>query len=363
MIRLAMLILLSVFFIATSYAEPTEDDFAEAWQDYAEARRKGNKSRTLKLSRRVLDIGQSLLADDDPRMPVLMGNYARALSHSGKREEAAAQYAAALARAESVYAADSDELLTFLQALAREGTGTAESDAYYQRALAIRESISGRDSVAYVQLNFERAVSRFTAPGEIAKKKQLDMALQSYRDDGETDSTNLAYALYQRGRVETSQKSQQSYLEEALGLVSEDSPAGRFTSIEARKILIRLYDARGDSERATEHLISVGQLQGNSGEDYLPVMRAAPRYPMKYLRTGTSGHVDLEFSVDELGYVRNPVAVAVVKAGVPAKSVKSEFADAAIDAVRQFRYAPRFEGGEPIVTDGVQTRISFKIER
>ena len=66
------------------------------------------------------------------------------------------------------------------------------------------------------------------------------------------------------------------------------------------------------------------------------------------------GWVQTEFDVDESGFVRD--ARVVESAG------GDGFEAAALDAVRGFRYAPKFVDGEAVAVQGVRNLIKFEIK-
>ena len=48
---------------------------------------------------------------------------------------------------------------------------------------------------------------------------------------------------------------------------------------------------------------------------------------------------------------------------IPYENLRKSFEKEALAAVERFRYAPRFEDGEPVAVEGVKTRITFEIRR
>lgn len=88
--------------------------------------------------------------------------------------------------------------------------------------------------------------------------------------------------------------------------------------------------------------------------DYLPIVKVAPVYPRRAQSRGIEGYVILEFTVTKSGRVSDP---RVVEAEPP-----SIFNNAAIEAVKKFKYKPRIVNGEPIEVPGVMHRITFQLE-
>jgi TonB family protein len=83
-----------------------------------------------------------------------------------------------------------------------------------------------------------------------------------------------------------------------------------------------------------------------------PLYTKDPVVPPEVAQAGLTGEVTLEFAVDEQGYVVDPrVASSTAEALNPA----------ALDMIRQFRYAPRFVDGKLVLTDGVDYTIRFGV--
>jgi protein TonB len=94
-------------------------------------------------------------------------------------------------------------------------------------------------------------------------------------------------------------------------------------------------------------------LESGDGE-YLPIVKVSPVYPRRALQRGIQGYVIVEFTVNEIGAVVNPVVVEAEPQGI--------FEQAAMDAAKKFKYKPRVVNGEPTSVAGVQNRISFVID-
>ncbi len=79
-----------------------------------------------------------------------------------------------------------------------------------------------------------------------------------------------------------------------------------------------------------------------------------PIYPGRQLARGIEGYVDLRFDVTEYGATQNIQVMSSEPVGV--------FDDAAVKAVKRWRYRPRMEEGVPVSSQNIQERIRFQIE-
>src|SRR5688572_21773340 len=85
-----------------------------------------------------------------------------------------------------------------------------------------------------------------------------------------------------------------------------------------------------------------------------PIERTNPAYPTRSLQYGNEGWVMLSFVVTETGEVEE--AMIEDSSGVEA------FEQAALDAIRRWRYTPATVNGEPVAQSMVKTRITFALE-
>ena len=98
-----------------------------------------------------------------------------------------------------------------------------------------------------------------------------------------------------------------------------------------------------------------GGLALDSGDgEYLPQLRVAAVYPRRAQQRGIEGYVDVEFTVTSIGAVRDPVVLRAEPEGI--------FENAAIEAVKKWKYKPRVVNGEAMEVSGVQTRVTFEID-
>ena len=108
------------------------------------------------------------------------------------------------------------------------------------------------------------------------------------------------------------------------------------------------------SDAATEHCLAIGaENMMSPDQDYQPLFRVAPEYPVQLLSRLEEGYVNLAVTVDANGFVQDPVPID--------RQGNSAFERAATKAVERFRYAPQFKKGEPVAVNDVRTLFSFKI--
>ena len=121
----------------------------------------------------------------------------------------------------------------------------------------------------------------------------------------------------------------------------------------ARASLVYAYEKIGDSDSATEHCIAIGSMKPwEENIEQTPLFRLAPRYPVDRARKRAEGLVRLSFVIDEQGFVKDP-EVIMSQGG-------STFEKSALNALKQWRYAPKFENGKPVAAEA-KVQLDFKM--
>ena len=104
----------------------------------------------------------------------------------------------------------------------------------------------------------------------------------------------------------------------------------------------------------TKHCRAIGAAKAfDANQEQRPLFRKAPEYPLQARRAGKEGEVVLRYTLDDQGFVEDP-AVLDVKGG-------NIFSRAAIKALKQWRFAPRFIDGKPVATPELKHRITFEL--
>jgi protein TonB len=105
-----------------------------------------------------------------------------------------------------------------------------------------------------------------------------------------------------------------------------------------------------------------------SDGEYLPILKVQPSYPQKALERGQIGWVVVEFTVDEIGRVIDPIVidncVMILTRSTTACFDKPgrAFDRSALKAAAKFKYKPKILDGEAIATAGVRNMITFTLD-
>ena len=106
-----------------------------------------------------------------------------------------------------------------------------------------------------------------------------------------------------------------------------------------------------------------------SDGEYLPILKVQPVYPIRALQKELVGWVLVEFTVNEIGKVINPIVVDHCVEVWGLSSIEpcydrpgKIFDKPALAAASRFKYKPRVIDGQAIATAGVRNMISFVLD-
>jgi protein TonB len=85
----------------------------------------------------------------------------------------------------------------------------------------------------------------------------------------------------------------------------------------------------------------------------VPLMRINPEYPLRARQDRVEGFVVVNFDIDPKGQVQNAHVVAAKPRGV--------FEQAALRAIRKWKYRPTIEGGKAVWERGQAVRMPFRL--
>ncbi len=280
-----------------------------------------------------------------------------------RAERGAALIARVLAVLEESYGEDSPELVPVIVLLAdargRHYDSMPQANLY-DRALRLVARQHGKKSVQYAELEKKagRAILQFSHDYKLARK-HLETAYKTYRKLLGPSDPSTAYAALPLANLEfwdEEYRRAQDYLLAALVGLGEPDAETSVAHIYTRSMLVRAYELDGKSDRATEHCVAVGRLVASLPEqEYKPIFLGSGLiYPPDMIAQGKEGFVDVSYTVDEQGFAKYPVAIAV--------DGDQAFVAPALQLVGQYRFAPKFENGKPVATENVKSRITFKLE-
>ncbi len=88
--------------------------------------------------------------------------------------------------------------------------------------------------------------------------------------------------------------------------------------------------------------------------DTIPLVRIEPTYPIRAQERGIEGWVQVEFTISPRGTVVDPKVTSYEPSTI--------FNQAALRAVRRWKYNPKIVDGQPVSRPGVKVKLDFELD-
>lgn len=330
-----------------------EDDFHAAYEAYVAASADGRHAEAATHAEQAKRLGETFFADDGHRLATLAFNHGYALSKAGRYGDAYGVLKDARKRMHDVYGEDAPELAQVEIALVTAAPSSAVRKHLRRAEAIIRlHDLNEGASIAHAKLMGGMRI------GGRQGLRLLEEATRAFEELGDADGLALGNFWIGKIRARHGWGDAVGHFEATLahaGRAKTDRPAQRSLALMAHKHLVAVLEKSGLRDEATKHCLAIGRLTSSGGTSGLQALyKKAPTYPANEWRQRNEGWVQMEFDVDESGFVRD--AKVVESAG------GNSFENAALEAVRGFRYAPRFVDGEAVAAPAVRNLIKFEIK-
>lgn len=212
---------------------------------------------------------------------------------------------------------------------------------------------------------------------ELAKTAYLRLDTPSKNFDMKPDNgcSRILSGINQLGRdfyeVTTGDTSLGQELDKNRRIASETRLADeKKRESEKAAALKKAEEKKRESEKAAAQKELLEEKERKESDEYLPIVKVQPQYPRRALSRGLAGWAVVEFTVTELGRVKDPVVIencAFVKHSNRQKaedcsnSPNKVFDKSALKAAGKFLYEPRKRNGTPVQTKGVQNKITYDL--
>ena len=323
-------------------------EFNAAYEAYREAVVGQRYDVALEYAAQARRLGESLFPDDARKVATLLFNHGVVLGKLKRHDDAYPILRKARRLIGEAFGQDSQEVLNLHLALLNSAPRSAVRRIMNDALRLVSEHHDG-DAKYAANIKVQGALRLWGRD----TNQLLREAAAEYRTAGDADGH--AMALFWIGKKHFSARKYDSVpgpMNAAVDALPERHPL----ALMARAHLVETYEALGQSDRATEHCLAIGRAKPWTGnDDYQPLFKRPPEYPPGALSSGRGGMVLMDFTVDEMGFVRDPKIV-------DSKGGKV-FHQPAVEAAKGFRYAPRFVDGKAVAVPDVRQRIIFEVRR
>ena len=346
--------LVAVGFAAATVASfaAAEDDFRAAYEAYVAASADGRHGDAAAHAEQAKRLGETFFADDERRLATLAFNHGYALSKARRYGDAYDVLKNARKRMRDAYGEDAPELAQVEIALVTAAPSPAVRK-HVRRAERITRlhDLDEGASIAHAKLIGGMRI------GGRQGLRLLEEATRAFEELDDADGLALGNFWLGKIRAQYGWGDAAGHFEATLthaGRGKADRPTQRSLVLMAHANLVAVHEKSGLRDEATKHCLAIGRMTPWGGKaDYQPLYRKIPTYPENERKQSMGGWVQTEFDVDGSGFVRD--------ARVLASAGGRGFEDAALEAVRGFRYAPRFVDGEAVAVQGIRNLMKFEI--
>ena len=328
-------------------------DFRAAYEAYLAASSDGRHGEAATHAEQAKRLGETLFAGDGRRLATLAYNHGHALSKASRYGDAYDVLKDARKLMRDAHGEDAPELAQVEIALVTAAPLSAVRK-HLRRAerIARLHDLDESASIAHAQLMVGMRI------GGRQGLRLLEEATSAFEGLGDADGLALGNFWQGKIRAKHGWGDAAGHFEATLvhaQRAGADLPTRQSLVLMAHKSLVAVLEESGLRDEATKHCLAIGRLTSSGGTSGLQALyKKALTYPANAWRQRIEGWVQMEFDVDESGFVRD------------AKVVESDggvgFETAALEAVRAFRYAPRFVDGEAVASPGVRNLIKFEIK-
>ena len=336
-LTLLFFLLLSASLISQE-ASPSRADnikiFNESQRCFKAAIKKGQQlTESRRCAKLSLEAGRSLFEPDSKNIAILTYNYGKTLDKYGKERRTVLENATDLY--EYIHGKDSPELISLLIDAEKAN-----------RAVRIAKDSYGGGSILYADTLLAAGMS-----DPFKGARFLEEALQMYMKAGGPDSLGVTLANFYLGKNKMAQAQYKLSIPYFLKATKNPSIASY-----AHAFLVDAYDRTNQQDKATEHVLIMAAIRGNTAQSYIPLFVQQPKYPDRARRFGKEGYAMIELTVSKEGLALNPTVIEEKPEG-------QEFGKAALKAAASLRYVPRFIDGEPVEVPGVLYKYNFNMAR
>lgn len=345
----------------------SENSFAKAYSDYQAAVEKGDAANIEASAKTAYQLGEAQYAKDSIDLANLAINWASAIEKQvvpypfaeknlPQTAKANELYQLALASYKAHYGKEALELIDPLL-----GSATTESKAkvakdYLQAAIDIAEKSDNKKLIADVKMAAFNRLSNTELYTKSIRNYAFD-AYDIYKEILPENALDRVKATYVVGAVEYAEKHDDKAIPLLLEVVKQFE-ALNFShpyALSAHAYLVELYERQGKREESTAHCIAIGKMRPwADAQEQQPIFRINPKYPLSYAQQRKSGWVQLKFTVDEHGFVKNPEILAS-NGGIL-------FEKESIKALDKWRYAPKFENGKAVEAQ-TSVQLDYTIDK
>ena len=328
--------------------------FKEAYDAYKEGISSGRRMGMYTLARNSFELGCQFFGEESFDCAVLAVNFANIADNRDKTPIKLIE--GALPAYKEKYGENSLQVGQLYTLGAQKAPWTAGKTAkdYQRKANDVIDSLEESQPI-YAELLRVKLAESYLYRGD-RKSRRMISAVEKLEELLPSNDFGLIEPNFTLGRYYLStgkpEKSTAPFLR-VLEIVEASGKPHKFAAA-ARAFLVQAYAKSGQDEKATAMSVEIGRTTpwANSAAP-VPLYRVEPVYPISLAKQGKEGHAQFSFDIDEQGFMTNIKNIG--------HDGDRRFINAAHNALKQWRYSPRFEDGKPVLAKGFKIQMDFNL--
>ena len=372
-------ILLLILFFITSFsciAEQSQQQsdkavFKQAYKQYKSAIADRDLLKAEIFAEQSLELGKAIYSEKSIEIANLSMNYVQMflLNQKGTVEDKQIKskvlglYELIIKNTETKYGKNSLELIDPYMGLGdvynNKFKKYKKGLKYYQKALKIAKSKKETSALLYADLLLEvgRKIAIYSDKQKLTMR-YIENAYDIYHEHLESNDKRVADSAFWLGKlklIDKKYRQSEKFFLEVMDIYEQADRLADESALTTSAFLVKVYEKMGKRDKANQYCRLIGEAKPwDENRDQMPVYILEPRWPRSALINGQEGMVKIGFTIDKNGFVKEPE--------IKDYSGSSKFKKAAIDAVEKWRFAPKYENGNPV--DAVSTyTMEFKLAK
>ncbi|MEO2267380.1 TonB family protein [Pseudoalteromonas sp. YIC-656] len=355
---LTKIVPLAAAILISGAVNATSDDFNSAYQQYLDAVESG--SNVEEFAKQAYQLGSKKFGASSESTANLAINYANVLKVSSEEEMIAKKslYKLAIANLQQVYGEDDISIIDPLLGVADSTNNFSEAKDATERAIQIAKKQGEQQLAAEVYLSSaEILLKQFNNKKRNTIEEYL-LAAEDYFGQNQVENSinnvkvNMYLGVYESRFGDTSNAI--SRLNQVVKVFDDNLEFDHPIELKAHSLLVNLYEGQGLSDEATKHCVAIAKMRPWTQDiEQQPLYQVHPKVSIDIAKNGRDSAVTVELTIDKSGFVSDTEVIA-------AKGDRG-FERATVEAVKKWRYAPKFENGEAVVAKTqVQMELNIK---
>ena len=354
--------------ILISSSVVTADDFTDAYEAFQQSLRNSDTETSIELAKQVWLLAEEKFGEGNENTLNLHHAYAHMLVVGKQNDKALDEFNALFKEYENAYGEDSPatvisriRILTTLNKLTYD---VKSREARLEERVS-RYLVLSLDDVAFSsELQKAELYHQATRAAVMAQNVDLSPSrLQAFADTnlalslaawGDDDIRTLESRFLLAAMMEYAEHADSAieHYELVAKKLNDNDHASHHFALSSHARLVNIFQQNGESDKATEHCQAIGKMTPLQADtEVQAIYRAMPEYPKTYIGRNVEGIASVSFVVDAEGFAKD-INVTRSKGG-------KGFGKALKEAVKQWRFAPKFVDGIPVVSETQSAQFEF----